>query len=1264
MDRKLVSVLGVIVVAVVMRGSGYSPTGISPNQTIGVHAFATATQAKPKAADDKDTELVAESDVGPWYATCQFSNPQLGKLKPPGEKIPLTTREAAPADKWCLPRDGVNYQFLFATVPDPVDSHLALEFDRRMEAILDAAQASGFFYDRYWLPWEPGYVPVLDNSQSHEKILHQLRSEQPGLLLLRRTPGLGKCDGAPASDPSCQANALDGRPEILLIFLIGETPTAGIHRLQFANAMQSMKEIDSHQFDGQGWLTGLVRVLGPSFSGSANSLLSFIAQYPCKTEKCFHLVSSSATKRASLDTLARSSQIDLKEVLHDDDYSLEQFLAFVSADLGFKPWEVALLTEDTTEYGQVDGSADRDNEKAAGQAPSDVKKVLRITFPRELAQLRNAYPDPTTPSSGSKDNPVPQQGLTLTLKGSPTSQDDVPPFAGQQLPLSQEAVLLNIAGTLRREQIRFVGIFATDIFDTLFLSRFLRSACPDIRLFVVQSDMLMTRATEEIPLQGALAITTYPLIGRNQYWTAFAQAHFRQRNLLASATAESSYNATILLLSEMAPPSNPGMPYGDAPLLEYTSPTNPNADHPPLWVTVIGRDGYLPLALLGEQDQGDDQARARAHQTTATQTSATSPEATRGVRAAAESRAANHLWRWRHPPTDTTKGKYAVCRTREEALECEPPPLLWTLVFGVVCCWALLYAAAVWLAIAARPTPGDKNEPGWLYRRWWLEDFAIKQGNGDQDTKDKTHERSFYLLMESLVSGAIVVILSAPAWRLFDFESSPFVPHLSIVYFFTWFSPIAVLSLVVTAGYLSWAFFRSRPRGVFPYRIVWAGIGWGLFLTVGFCWIRICACSARSSLFFDYRALDIASSASPATPFVLLLLGFCVWARIHMQRMRFSETRKPVLPSGMGCGGYDPVNGIDGLFESAVCEFHDPKLFLSNLALFVVAFFLLHPMRFLRTLEGLWFDGLYILFFAVLYYAIVSNWVRFVLGWFYLRQLLRRLERLPLRSAFNRLSREFSWAPIWRQGGTRRTYLMFTRSNDYLQVLRHADPVLLDDPEFQNCSDEVKTGTEALLRDEADGRWDNAKRVGELQGKLAEAANRVITLVLKPYWEEGSPELLHEPPQNGRETALHEAETAAEQTVRLAGEYVALRCLAFIRYASLQLRNLLGFLTTAFILSLISLRSYPFQEPRSIGWSISLVFVVLGSGIVLVFAQMDKDHILSRVSNTSPGKLDKEFFLRVISFGALPLITVIASQFPSIGRFLFSWVQPGLEALR
>jgi hypothetical protein len=60
---------------------------------------------------------------------------------------------------------------------------------------------------------------------------------------------------------------------------------------------------------------------------------------------------------------------------------------------------------------------------------------------------------------------------------------------------------------------------------------------------------------------------------------------------------------------------------------------------------------------------------------------------------------------------------------------------------------------------------------------------------------------------------------------------------------------------------------------------------------------------------------------------------------------------------------------------------------------------------------------------------------------------------------------------------------------------------------------------------------------------------------------------------------------------------------------------------------------------------------------------MARDAILSRLSGTDAGKLDISFYLRVLSYGALPVLALLASQYPSVGRSLVSWLQPALNAM-
>ena len=71
-----------------------------------------------------------------------------------------------------------------------------------------------------------------------------------------------------------------------------------------------------------------------------------------------------------------------------------------------------------------------------------------------------------------------------------------------------------------------------------------------------------------------------------------------------------------------------------------------------------------------------------------------------------------------------------------------------------------------------------------------------------------------------------------------------------------------------------------------------------------------------------------------------------------------------------------------------------------------------------------------------------------------------------------------------------------------------------------------------------------------------------------------------------------------------------------------------------------------------------------GIAVTFVLASSERDHMLSLLNGTTPGKIGKDFYMNLLSYGALPVLTVLAAQFPAVGAFLFSWVQPVLQALR
>jgi hypothetical protein len=64
-----------------------------------------------------------------------------------------------------------------------------------------------------------------------------------------------------------------------------------------------------------------------------------------------------------------------------------------------------------------------------------------------------------------------------------------------------------------------------------------------------------------------------------------------------------------------------------------------------------------------------------------------------------------------------------------------------------------------------------------------------------------------------------------------------------------------------------------------------------------------------------------------------------------------------------------------------------------------------------------------------------------------------------------------------------------------------------------------------------------------------------------------------------------------------------------------------------------------------------------------VYAQIHRDAVLSAITKSDPGELGVDFWMRMISFTALPLFSLVASQFPSLNRTFYSWFQPAIQAL-
>jgi hypothetical protein len=1114
--------------------------------------------------------LISYRDSGPWKASCDWFIGTHGTAPGRGESVPLEGHDPEQLGQnqadWCLPSVAwtTHLNFLIVTVPDPLTTHLALYFDRTVEMVEAALQHRNLYLSRYWLPWRPSPAAAGgDTSQDLrvDDILNDFRLKQPGLLMFVGEPAAG--------------SAVPTGLNVTYVFLVSESPTSGINKTQFENAV--------HYAQVLGPSGAAPPVVGPFFSGSVVSAVQLNADLIQKKTIGAPLpfISGTVTSDEQREYLSRNN-VPFRVTLHDD-ATAQQFLleSLRSLHLTVNGSNVAILTEDETLYGgsTISGAP-------AKRQVSDAFPAVRfITFPRDLSRLRNASSDTLTSSYTGTAAPVPPPSpqLSWNWKDTSSGEDSVPSFSGSQEPLSQQAVLLSIADTIRQQNIRYVGIVATDIFDILFLSRFVRTAAPNTRLFVLDADLLMTLSgSDGRELSGTLAVTTYPLLARNADWTTPQSAapsgstpHLTE---FPSRMAEALYDAVLFQLD---PKECPPKEYAD-PLSNHSS-----NNRPPLWLTIVGRTGFWPITVKAESNPF-----------------APSP----------------------------CEGSTAL----DNRLVFDPPEGVTVLIHG-----ALVLLGAFQLVGLVLSNLG-------VYVSW----LGQVQLTSPPRRGTNTHYHSYYLKCGTLTLSMMLLLVAMCVMRLWRDGRLNLGPAPTFIYIVTGFVAIALLAeaIFIVARCISP---EIRPS----FR--WSP--WLIYIVTLALWKMLIFRAGADGLFFAQRSFYVSDGVSPLLPVELLLLMYFVWSWMFNRKVRLSDRKEVYVPDparlGVGGVGVNPYvvqmrAATDGL------AFHPDRKVVGGATVgYAVAFCFARPWVALQSVEGRHYDFLieFLCFFIGL--LIFLTIARYFYIWSRLRRILGGLERTPLHRTFGRFPpAAYSWSQLWYDDAGRRTYTISARSVECLQALRHCHEYAVE------CTEHLEPVTRAFERvvaSENDARktQQHSYAVRTLQRRFVRAADALLKK-LAPEWaqEGGSDTLQAAMPRELPGPADVDCRSVAE-------EFVALRYISLINFESAQLKNLVVLLSVGFVLALAALAAYPFLAGRAGVWTLAGVFVVLGAAIVMSFAQMDRDAILSKLANGTPGKLDWSFYIRVASYGALPLLALLASQFPSVGRSLFSWLEPALSAL-
>jgi hypothetical protein len=1186
---------------------------------------------------------------------------------------PELEREPEIKKHWGVPKEArASLRFVIATVADPAHTHLSLFFDRQIDAIQEAVQTDGYLFSRAYMPWDNK-----DHPEAPDVRVRLLQSDYqsgkegfPGLMIFHGTP---------------EDNETEIRHD-LFVFVVGETPTGGINKPEFHMAVRAIQDICAGEPACKpSPAAGSLFILGPTFSGSLYSLADILKNEVKDSFSDVLIHSGSASSRETIDWFTRvSAKMQKQGVLHSaffrtfqesSDYSVAHLLALIAGQ-GYRPDEVAVLSEDETAYGNAKersykSEPDAESSDATPCLQGDPNScardrsadVVHLYFPRDIAQLRSAYQrDLQEQSSAGSGKTLPRSTLQLNLEDTGNDDDSVPVYSHGQTPLSQEAVMMEIVTNLRKHRVNFIVLEATNPLDALFLIRYLRAAYSEGRIVSIDTDLLLPREVNDSSLHGVMEISSYSLIpgvGDDVARPAGATSGNHVDRVFPSNYSAGVFNALLSLLtiqdrggspeppcpsppeypSSPADQTSPPLPCADLPravYAEYGWPnlggppqTTRNALAPPLWLTVLGRDGYWPVALL-------DMARSDKFP----------PGPSSEIHAIQG--AAHLIPLRRHAP--------------------EPWTLLCCFIVGLV----LIYISLLWWSSIDSPSKLTANLAPigvpWRNRFLFVMDLVVFSTLLSLFWpwilwREKFHDTPFGLFLLAVLVGVFIVL---PA----DLQSRG-TPKLANSF------RVAALALSVMAVYL----FSLGNDPIVNFRL--------------------------------YRYVHVASGVSPLMPFLLLsaaslwwcwytLAGLMPWDRHGIEVLPgLADLLTPQGDSADKAPSRTRLFALTLESNSTLLKSLRPtgtpaRVLLPATITMSLAVVVIGVHHSVRSLEGWGYEAFYGSCMLIATFVMLCELFRLSVIWLELRRLLMAFDRLPLRRALQRVKGPTTGA-VWRLGESAFEDFppIVSREFEALIRLRNSSP---HDPELNQALGETEklrkqlglllqpsqqkiTGTKSNAEIKtAKSRMRSAYEAARLlfsttgveTSKLGKAMFYCLQLqlastcaetlkYLTAVWDKETTPVFpdHDDSEQGKVAA---SEAAA--STRFAEDFVCLFYFNFIVSVFMRMRTLVMTVAGIYVLMLLSFSCYPF-EPKAAFHTLTILLFLLIFGLVgVVFAQMHRDATLSRITNTKPGELGLDFWIRLASFAAVPLFSLLTAQFPGISGLLFSWMQPALQALK
>lgn len=435
--------------------------------------------------------------------------------------------------------EGIDVRSIVVTVADPLETHLGRVFDSQVSALISAFNVNDYVLDGFALTWRlPGYStsqdPAMNNDDHVVSKLVKMGTasyteehrRRPSALVFRkdhwRTPELSSTN----------------KTEYFVVFLVGESPTSGIHGEAFHSAVicATRLEKSSVQYaegpcniplNNSTPFTPPLYVIGPAFSGSISSIVLELSNLK-KDLSGLKVKLLSPTATVNSNTL-------FDKWINEFDQPSNSFIAYESMAIRLSDQlevlsdfitqhaikqnrngdlRTVVLAEEST-FGrsvtEIVNEKRKLTEKACEHDPyCDFYKNLTVkNFPQNIAAIRaERYLIDNQVKSLRRDQlKAKSQLLEFDLSGLDPFTDRPPSYRRAISSRSDELMLYGLLDNLRVwVDPNVVVIIATDVRDRIFLLNEIRKALPSALPVLMEMDFLTSHPDYRKITRGSLVI--------------------------------------------------------------------------------------------------------------------------------------------------------------------------------------------------------------------------------------------------------------------------------------------------------------------------------------------------------------------------------------------------------------------------------------------------------------------------------------------------------------------------------------------------------------------------------------------------------------------------------------------------------------------------------------------------------------------------------------------------------------------------------------